>query len=350
MNSVLISDKSIGQNKPVFIIAEAGVNHNGSLKMAKELVAKAKEAGADCIKFQTFKAERVVTRNAPKAEYQLKTTSPAESQLQMLQKLELSFAEYEEIIKFCHQKDIIFMSTPYSQEDVDFLVGLNVPAFKIASGQLVEPSFLAYVAHRSLPILLSTGMATLDEVGAAVKVILNTGNKNLVLLQCSTNYPTLPEDANLRAMTTMRDAFCLNVGYSDHTQSHMACIASVAMGASVVEKHFTLDKSLPGPDHSSSASPEELCVLVKEIREVQKMLGNGVKVPTVAEKKNMSGMRRSIVAKESIKAGTLISSEMLTFKRPATGISPTQIDVVVGAFAKVDIVEDSIITWGDISR
>lgn len=350
MNRINISGKAIGQNEPVFIIAEAGVNHNGNLKLAKEMIVKAKEAGADCIKFQTFKAERVVTRNAPKAAYQLKTTPTTESQLEMLKSLELSFPDYQEILAVCRQQDIIFISTPYSPEDVDFLVKLSVPAFKIASGQIVEPAFLEYVAGKSLPILLSTGMATLEEVMAAVKLIIKTGNPNLVLLQCSTNYPTASEDVNLRAMGAMEHAFGLNMGYSDHTQSDIACIASVALGACVIEKHFTLDKSLPGPDHSCSADPNEFRDLVRKIRETEKILGSGRKEPTEAEKKNMPGMRRSIVSKLPIKAGTMITREHLEFKRPATGIRPEQLGDVIGSTARRDIPEDVLIAWGDITK
>ena len=350
MNSISLAGRSIGKNEPVFIIAEAGVNHNGTLKLSKEMVVRAKEAGADCIKFQTFKAERVVTKNAPKAAYQLKTTPTTESQLEMLKSLELSFADYEEIIAVCRQNDIIFLSTPYSPEDVDFLAKLSVPAFKIASGQIVEPDFLEYVAGKSLPVLLSTGMATLEEVGAAVKSIQKTGNNSLLLLQCSTNYPTISDDVNLRAMTTMECAFGLNVGYSDHTQSDLACIASVALGACVIEKHFTLDKSLPGPDHSCSADPSEFRALVQKIRETEKILGSGRKEPTEAEKINMPGMRRSIVSKQSIKAGTVITRELLEFKRPATGIRPQLLGDVIGSTARIDIPEDALIAWGDLLK
>lgn len=350
MNSISLAGRSIGKNEPVFIIAEAGVNHNGSLKLAKEMVIRAKEAGADCVKFQTFKAERVVTKNAPKAAYQLKTTPTTESQLEMLKKLELSFADYEEIIAVCRQHDIIFISTPYSPEDVDFLSKLPVPAFKIASGQIVEPAFLEYVAGKSLPVLLSTGMATLEEVGAAVGLIQKTGNNSLLILQCSTNYPTISEDVNLRAMTTMERAFGLNVGYSDHTQSEVACIASVAMGACLIEKHFTLDKSLPGPDHSCSADPSEFRALVQKIRETEKILGSGRKEPTEAEKINMPGMRRSIVSKQPIKAGTLITRELLEFKRPATGILPGLLGDVIGTTARIDIPKDVLIAWGDLLK
>jgi len=280
----------------------------------------------------------------------LKTTSTTESQLEMLKSLELSFADYEEIIAVCRQNDIIFLSTPYSPEDVDFLAKLSVPAFKIASGQIVEPDFLEYVAGKSLPVLLSTGMATLEEVGAAVKSIQKTGNNSLLLLQCSTNYPTISDDVNLRAMTTMECAFGLNVGYSDHTQSDLACIASVALGACVIEKHFTLEKSLPGPDHSCSADPADFRSLVQKIRETEKTLGSGRKEPTEAEKINMPGMRRSIVSKQAIKAGTVITRELLEFKRPAAGIRPELLGDVIGSTARIDIPEDVLIAWGDLLK
>lgn len=350
MHKISISGRAIGKNEPVFIIAEAGVNHNGSPNLARQMVIEAKKAGADCIKFQTFKAERVVTRNAPKAAYQMKTTSKAESQLEMLKKLELSLSDYEEIIALCHKQGIIFLSTPYSSEDADFLVKLGVPAFKIASGQIVEPSFLQCVAGKFLPVILSTGMATSEEVGEAVRTIRNTGNNELILLQCSTNYPTVPGDVNLRAMRAMELEFGLNVGYSDHTQADLACIAAVAMGACVIEKHFTMDKGLSGPDHSCSADPVELRQLVEKIRETEIILGSDKKSPTEAEKKNMPGMRRSIATNRLIKAGTLITRDMVDFKRPATGISPVLLGDVLGTTARVDIPGDTLVDWADLLK
>lgn len=350
LTSIQIKSKKINQESPVFIIAEIGVNHNGDRKLAIELIEKAKQAGADCVKFQTFKADQVVLKDAPKAAYQLKTTSPSESQIQMLKKLELSFDDYRQIIEKCNHLDIIFMSTPYNYPDVDFLETLDVPAFKIASGQIIEHTFLEYIAKKGKPIFLSTGMATLSEVDDAVKTILKTGNKDLILFQCTTNYPSRLEDANLLAMKTMKRCFQLPIGYSDHTQGYTASIASVALGARVIEKHFTLDKALPGPDHSTSANPEEFKELVGFIRETELVLGNGIKQPSEIEIVNAIGMRRSIVARVQINKGEVLSREMLTFKRPSTGINPSLIQQMLGRKARRNIDQDEMLDWDDIQR
>jgi len=342
---IKIQEYNIGLESPVFIIAEAGVNHNGDIKIAKQLIRKAKECGADCIKFQTFKAERVVTEKAPKAKYQLGTTDPAESQLDMLRKLEMSSDSYNELISFSQDQGILFFSTPYNIEDVDFLDSLGVPAFKLASIHLAEPYFLQYVASKGKPLFVSTGMATLAEVDQAIHAIREVGNQHIILLQCTTNYPSRVEDANLRAIGTMRDAFDILVGYSDHTQSNTTCLAAVALGACVLEKHFTLDKNLPGPDQSSSADPAELEHLINQVREVESSLGSGLKEPAAVEKENAPGMRRSIVAKQDIKIGEIISSDMLTFKRPATGLSPALFDEVIGRLAITDIKAGQMILW-----
>lgn len=343
--SVRFGNTEIGPRYPVFIIAEAGVNHNGDIDMALRLVREAKRVGADCVKFQTFKAERVVTEEAPKAAYQLTTTSPGESQVDMLRKLELAESAYEDLMAECREEDILFLSTPYNIEDVDFLDSLSVPAFKIASGQAVEPYFLEYVARRGKPILISTGMCTLAEVDRAVRVVRGTGNDQIVVLQCTTNYPSAMEDCNLRAMITMRDTLDVLVGYSDHTKGLTAAAASVALGACVVEKHFTLDKTLPGPDHSSSSDPQEFKELVKQIREVELALGSTLKSPSGVERKNAIGMRRSIVAKDRILSGQVITDEMLTFKRPATGLKPIFMPDIVGRVAACDIEADQMLSW-----
>ena len=324
------------------------MNHNGDIDLAKELIREAKNCGADCVKFQTFKAERVVTEEAPKAKYQLKTTDPDESQIDMLRKLEMPSDSYEEIMRYCHDQDIIFFSTPYNVEDVDFLDGLGVPAFKLASIHAAEPYFARYVAGKAKPIILSTGMATLGEVDEAVRAIRETGNEQFALLQCTTNYPSRLEDANLRAMQTMRDAFDVIVGYSDHTQDNTTCIVSVALGAKVIEKHFTLDKTLPGPDQSSSADPEEFANLVRDIRNAEKALGAARKEPCDIERKNAVGMRRSIVAKQNIAEGTVITEEMLTFKRPANGLKPLYLNEIIGKKARRNLLPDTIIGVSDI--
>lgn len=343
--AIEISGISIGPRHAVFVIAEAGVNHNGDVKLARRLVREAKRVGADCVKLQTFKAERVITRDAPKAHYQLKTTDPGESQLDMLRKLELSLDAYQELIDLCDEQGIVFLSTPYNHEDVDFLDELGVPAFKLASIHVVEPSFLQYVARKGKPMVVSTGMATLAEVDEAVRAIRETGNEQFVLLQCTTNYPSRSKDANLRAMQTMRRAFDVLVGYSDHTQTDTACLVSVALGACVIEKHFTLDKTMPGPDHSSSADPEELQRLIENIREAQMVLGSGRKEPCEIEQANTVGMRRSIVARHRIRKGQLIAEEMLILKRPATGLRPSWLPEIVGRIAVEDIEPDQMLSW-----
>lgn len=336
-----IGHRIIGSDAPCFIIAEAGVNHNGDLNTALELVQRAKDIGADCVKFQTFKAERVVTKNAPKAAYQLRVTDEAESQLDMLKKLELHYDDYRAIVTRAQKYGITLLSTPYNEEDADFLEGLGFDAFKIASGQLVEYSFLEYVAKKGLPIILSTGMADMKEVAMAVDTILKTGNNQLALLQCTTNYPSLVEEANVNAMITMREAFKLTAGYSDHVPENYATYCAVALGASIIEKHFTLDKNMSGPDHSSSLNPAEFSELISGIRKVELSKGDGIKRPTKIEMDNSVGMRRSIVASRDLKAGDILSYSNLTYKRPATGLAPFWIDNIIGKSIKEDIAEDS---------
>ncbi|HEG43168.1 MAG TPA: N-acetylneuraminate synthase [Phycisphaerales bacterium] len=332
-----IDERRIGKDCPIFIIAEAGVNHNGDINIARQLVHQAKKAGADCVKFQTFKSERVATEGAPKANYQLKTTDPQESQLAMLSKMELSRSDHLDLISLCHKERILFLSTPYNVEDVDFLNELGVPAFKLASMHLTEPSFLQYVADKGKPLIISTGMATLDEVEEAVDVIRQTGNDQIVLLQCTTNYPSRLEDANLLAMRTMADKFDVPVGYSDHTQSEIACITSVALGACIIEKHFTLDKMSFGPDHCSSADPVEFEGLVQNIRQAETALGSSEKKPCDIEIQNAIGMKRSIVARHKILKGETICKDMLTFKRPGTGMKPSLVFDLIGKTVLYDI-------------
>ena len=339
-SAIKIGKNTLGNDHPCFVIAEAGVNHNGSLDMALELVRAVKRTGADCIKFQTFKASAVVTKEAPKADYQLQVTDRAESQLDMLRKLELDRSAYDAIIECCKEEGVLFLSTPYNYDDADFLNELGVEAFKIASGQLVEHAFLEHVASFGKPLIISTGMATMEEVTEAVDVILATGNEQLVVLQCTTNYPSLLEDANVRAMVTMGEELNVLVGYSDHVESDHACLASVALGACVVEKHFTLDRSLPGPDHSSSLEPDGFTELVEGIRGISRSLGDGFKKPTPAEVANTRGMRRSIVALEDIPTGTVLTKDMLGFKRPADGLAPKRLKELIGKRAARDLMAD----------
>jgi len=341
MNNVEIGGHSIGPGAPCFILAEAGVNHNGDVAMARELVRQAQRAGASCVKFQTFKAERVVTASAPKAAYQLKVTDPAESQFAMLKKLELSDEAHRELIRLCRAEGIEFLSTPYSIEDAEMLHGLGVEGFKIASGQLVELPLLAAIARFGRPMILSTGMATMGEVEEAVGAIRAAGNDRFVVLQCTTNYPSRVADANLRAMVSMRERTRAVVGYSDHTEGIAACLAAVALGAAVIEKHFTLDRTLPGPDHRCSSSPEEFRALVQGIREVEAALGDGGKRPTEAEVVNTVGMRRSIVARWAIPAGRRVTEADFAFKRPATGMAPKRLPELVQRTARKDIEADA---------
>ncbi len=342
--NIRIGDFVLSDQHPCFIIAEAGVNHNGSVETAIELIHKAKETGADCVKFQTFRASSVITKEAPKAAYQLKVTDKEESQFDMLKKLELSAEDFKVLRDECVKTGIIFLSTPYNKRDVDLLNALDVDAFKIASGQIIELSFLEYVAKCRKPVVLSTGMSNLAEIDEAIHTIRNTGNDQIVLLQCTTNYPSSIQDANIRAMTSMGDAFDVLMGYSDHVPENYACYAAVARGAKVIEKHFTLDKEMPGPDHKASLNPEEFRILVHGIRMTEESLGKKIKEPTAEERKNITGMRRSIVSAGFISKGTVINESMLEYKRPATGISPNQIALVLNKKAAVDIPEDTILT------
>lgn len=330
----------VGIGRPVFVIAEAGVNHNGDPDLARRLIEKAAATGAQCVKFQTFKSERVAVSEAPKAAYQLKTTDPEESQLDMLRKLELPVESYAGLLAYAESRGIVMISTPYNTEDVDFLDEIGVPAFKLASLHVAEPYFLQYVARKGKPMILSTGMATLDEVAVAVKAIERAGNDQLILLQCTTNYPSRIEDTNLKAMNTMEKAFDTLVGYSDHTTTDTACIGAVALGACIIEKHFTLDRSMPGPDHEASADSVAFTRLVQHIREAETMIGTGEKVPCDAERKNTVGMRRSIYARSAIRKGQIITPEMLIFKRPATGLAPVLMDRLLGQRARYDIAPD----------
>jgi N,N'-diacetyllegionaminate synthase len=328
-----------------FVIAEIGVNHNGDLGLAREMVQAARDAGAHCAKFQTFRADRVATSTAPKATYQLRSTSEAESQLQMLRGLELSEAHHLELLGLCAELGLAFLSAPYSVDDLDFLVGIGAPAIKIPSALLVEPALVRAAARSGLPVIASTGMATLAEVDDAVTTFREAGGTDLALLQCTTDYPAPVADANLRAMRLMHEAFDVPVGYSDHTPGQTAIVAAVALGACVIEKHFTTDKSLPGPDQATSSDPAEFRAMTGAAYDAWRALGSGRKEPAPAERPNIVGMRRSLVAAADIAAGTVIEPAMLATKRPATGIAPSDWDRVVGATARVAIGGDSVLQW-----
>jgi len=327
----------VGAGHPAFVIAEAGVNHNGELDLAFKLIHAAVAAGADAVKFQTFIAAELLTGEAAKAEYQKTTTGEQESQLEMIKRLELSFGDFRKLKIYCDDLGITFLSTPFDFKSVDFLEGLGVVAFKIASGDLTDDPLLRHVAAQKRPVILSTGMSDMDEVRAALKVINDAGNDDVILLQCVTNYPAAAEDINLRAMLSMQSEFDVNVGYSDHTLGIEVALAAVALGACVIEKHFTLDKNFAGPDHRASLEPDEFKVLVDGIRKVEASLGNGEKVPAASEASNAAVARRSIVAARDISAGTLITAAEIAFKRPGTGLPPRMMDQVLGKTARVDV-------------
>ena len=333
-------------NKPhTTIIAEAGVNHNGSIATAKKMIDVAGEAGIDYVKFQTFTAEGLVTQSADKAEYQKELTDKDETQFEMLKKLELDRIAHEELIQYCEQKDIQFLSTAFDHDSIDFLAELNIPFFKIPSGEITNLPHLLHVGRMGRPVVMSTGMATLEEVRAAMDVLLEAGvNKHdLTILHCNTEYPTPIADVNLRAMLTIRDELGVKVGYSDHTLGIQVPVIAVTLGASVIEKHFTLDRTLPGPDHAASLEPGELKAMVSAIRSIEEVLGDGVKKPSKSEKKNIPIARKSIVAKKPIKKGETFSGDNLTVKRPGTGISPMEWDKIIGQSADLEYLTDDLI-------
>ncbi|MEI8229658.1 MAG: N-acetylneuraminate synthase family protein [Candidatus Peregrinibacteria bacterium] len=343
-----IGNHTIGGSAPAFIIAEAGVNHNGSLEDALALVRAAKKSGADCVKFQTFQAKNLVLPDAHKAAYQLLTTDAEESQSTMLRNLELSDEAYPILLEKCKEEDILFLSSPYSIEDVELLDRLPVMAFKLASMHLFEHSFLQHVARKGKPVLLSTGMATQQDVTAAVAVFRSEGNDQLILLQCTTNYPTQATDANVRAMRTIGETCDTLFGFSDHTETDTAAIAAVALGASVIEKHFTLDHDLPGPDQSSSYDPREFARYVRVLRETECVLGSGIKEPCAAEMRNAPNMRRSIVTATALPKGTVLTEKHLTFKRPGTGILPSDLPKIIGKKVRRDLPADTLLSPSDI--
>ena len=329
----------------VFIIAEAGVNHNGDMSLAKRLIDVAKEAGADAVKFQTFKAENLVSKSAKKADYQVENTGNNESQYEMIKKLELSFDDFIELKKYCDEKEIMFLSTPFDDESIEFLNNLGIEIFKIPSGEITNLPYLKKIGKLRKKVILSTGMADLGEIEDALDVLINSGTKkeNITVLHANTEYPTPFEDVNLKAMQTISCAFDVDVGYSDHTMGIEVPIAAVAMGAKVIEKHFTLDRNLEGPDHRASLEPDELKAMVSAIRNIEKALGNGLKKPSRSEKKNIEVARKSIVAKRDIKKGEKFSEENLTVKRPGNGISPMRWDEIIGKTAQKDYKEDELI-------
>lgn len=326
------------------IIAEAGVNHNGSMDLAMKMIDVAAEAKVDFIKFQTFIASELVTQKAEKAEYQ-KNSSNNESQLEMLKSLELDSYQLKDLINYCNKKNIKFLSTAFDHESIDLLASLNIPLYKIPSGEISNLPYLRHIGKMNKPVVMSTGMSTLDEVKIAASILFESGlNKSeLTILHCNTEYPTPLEDVNLHAMLTIKEELGVQIGYSDHTLGIEIPIAAVAMGATIIEKHFTLDRTLPGPDHSSSLEPNELNEMVSAIRNIEKAFGNGIKKPSKSELRNLPIARRSIVAKTNIKKGELFTKNNLTVKRPGTGISPMKWDEIIGSIAAINYVVDDLI-------
>ncbi len=333
-------------NKKCFIIAEAGVNHNGSVEIAKKLIDAAKEVGADAVKFQTFKAEKLVTKDADKAEYQIKN-SGEDSQYNMIKSLELSEDEFRKIAEYSENKGLIFLSSPFDIESVDLLDEIGIPAFKIASGEITNFPLLKYIAKKGKPVILSTGMSTIGEVDEAIN-LMEKYNDDITLMHCLTSYPAKKEEANLNVIKTLECTFKKPVGFSDHTIGIEMSVAAVAMGSGVIEKHFTIDKNLPGPDHKASLEPHEFAEMVKCIKNVEKGLGNGIKKPTKEEIEIKKLVRKSIVAKEDILKGTILEEEMLDVKRPGTGIEPKYLNEVIGKVLMEDIEKDTLIKWNQL--
>ena len=332
-------------NQSTIIIAEAGVNHNGSIELAKKLIDVAAEAGVDFVKFQTFKAGTLVTQAADKAEYQKEITNTNESQFEMINKLELDRNAHETLIDYCKIKNIQFLSTAFDHDSIDLLDELNIPLFKIPSGEITNLPYLRHIGKMGKPIIMSTGMSTLDEVHNALNILIESGveKEQITILHCNTEYPTPMKDVNLKAMLTIKDELGVNIGYSDHTLGIEVAISAVAMGATVIEKHFTLDRNMSGPDHAASLEPEELKAMVTAIRNIEKAMGGGEKKPSSSEIKNIPIARKSIVAKKIIKKGEGFSEENLTVKRPGTGLSPMLWDKIIGTRATKNFDLDELV-------
>ena len=349
MDHLVIAGRRIGPGEPCFIIAEAGVNHNGDLALAKRLIEAAAEAGADAVKFQTFRGERLVSPTARKAAYQMAATGAEESQLDMIQRLELPPEAFGELKRHCEARGALFLSTPFDAESADLLEALGVAAFKIPSGELTNPALLSHVGRKGKPVILSTGMATLDEVRAAVDTLRRAGARELAVLHCVSSYPADPADANLRAMATLAEAFHVPVGYSDHTPGIEVALAAAALGACVIEKHVTLDRTLPGPDHRASLEPGEFAALVRGVRTVESALGDGRKRPAPSEADTAAVARRSLVAARDVPVGATLTEDALAVLRPGTGLSPALRDQVLGRTATRRIPAGTPLTWEMVS-
>jgi len=346
-----INDRIIGDAHPLFFIAEAGVNHNGSIDLAKELVNIATEAGADAVKFQTFKTANIITPDAPKSSYHVETTGDDNTQswFNLLKTQEMSRDMHVKLIDYCKMKKIIFLSTPYDEESVDLLEELNVPAFKIASTDTSNIPLLRYIARKGRPMIISTAMATMQEVEDAVIAVRDEELKDIAVLQCTGNYPAKLSDSNLRVMETYKQKLNCIVGYSDHTPDLINPVAATAMGAKIYEKHFTIDKSLPGPDHIMSLEPEKLKQTVKAIRATEQALGSSEKQVLEGEKENRVKLRKSIVANVDINKDEIIHKDMIAVKRPGSGIPPADMDTIIGKKVAIDIPSGTVITFDMIN-
>jgi N-acetylneuraminate synthase/N,N'-diacetyllegionaminate synthase len=348
LNSIVrIRDREIGAGRPVFVIAEAGVNHNGDMDMARALIDAAINAGADAVKFQTFKSERLVSSAAPKADYQLQTTDRAESQAEMIRRLELREEHHHALMDYCAQRGILFLSTPFDEESADLLAELGVPAFKTSSGDVNNIPFLEHLARKGLPVIFSTGMSHLDEVEQAVSAMSAAGGDSVVILHCVTDYPTNPADVNLKAIDTLAAAFPSPIGFSDHTLGIHIPVAAVARGACVVEKHLTLDRTLPGPDHRASLEPGQLAEMISAIRETEAALGDGVKQPRGGEIGNIAIARKSLHWRRAVTTGQSIQADDLIALRPGSGISPAGLRRLVGRTIATDVSQGAMVREED---
>lgn len=337
--------------KPVLIIAEAGVNHNGQLTLAKKLVDVAAEAGADIVKFQTFKADNLVSKKAPKAKYQLQNTTRSESQYDMIKRLEMDVNMHKSLMAYCKKKKIQFLSTPFDSDSIHLLSKLGISIFKIPSGELTNLPYLTQIGKLKKTVILSTGMASLGEIEAALNVLTLNGTnlQNITLLHCNTEYPTPMSDVNLTAMLTLQKAFNIKVGYSDHTLGIEVPIAAVALGACIIEKHITLDKTMEGPDHRASLDPSELKQMVQSIRNIEKAMGDGIKKPSPSELKNKSIARKSVHISRNLKAGTTLTAEDICMKRPGDGISPMLMELLLGKKIKTNLTADHKLSFNDLN-
>lgn len=349
MHSISIAHKPVGAGAPCFIIAEAGVNHNGDPAIARQLILAAAEAGADAVKFQTFRAEKLVTASAKMASYQIANTGKERSQFEMLKALELPYDAHAELQAYANSLGLIFMSTPFDEEAIDFLAGLSVPVFKVGSGDLTNLPYLRHMAAKGIPMILSTGMATLEEAREAVETVTAAGNAQLIVLHCTTNYPCPPEEVNLRAMQTLAQTLGTIPGYSDHTNGIETSILAVAAGACVIEKHYTLDRNMEGPDHKASLEPGELKAMIAQIRAVEQLLGNGRKEPFTSEQAIKAAARKSVVTARAIPQGSIVTADMLCIKRPGTGLHPRTLDQLVGRCATRDLEADVLVAEGDFA-